>query len=103
MDNSLGNIITCCVFYFLVMADLRGSDCLTVEECTSVFEGYNQWEECLEEKTAVKESDIIKKVVSIMDKHDPSRKEVVVLKGILKIDVLEWCSLVLCVQVFTHQ
>ena len=74
------------------MADLRGSDCLSVEECTSVFESYYRWEERLVEKTAVKESDIIKKVASIMDKHVPSRIETVVLKGILKIDVLELCS-----------
>ena len=68
------------------MADLRGSDCLSVEECTSVFEGYYQWERRLVEKAALKESDIIKKIASIMDKHDPFREETGVLKGILKID-----------------
>ena len=73
-----------------------------MEECTSVFEIYYQWEECLVEKIAVKESDIIKKVASIMDKHVPSREEAGVLKGILKIDVLELCSFDLCVQIFTH-
>jgi hypothetical protein len=53
-----------------VMADLRGSDCLSMEECTSVFKSYYQWERRLVKKTAVKESDIIKKVASIMDKHE---------------------------------
>jgi uncharacterized protein YejL (UPF0352 family) len=37
------------------------------------------------EKTAVKESDILKKVVSIMDKHVPSRKEIVVLKAVVEL------------------
>ena len=101
-DNTHGNILTCCISCLLVMADLRGSDCLSVEECTSVFESYYRWEECLVKKSAVKESDIIKKVASIMDKHDLSRKEIVVLKGILKIDVLELCSFDLYVQIFTH-
>ena len=102
-DDTHGNTLTFCIFCLLVMADLRGSDCLSVEECTAVFESYYQWEKRLVDKTAVKESDIIKKVVSIMDKHVPSRKQVVVLKGILKIDVLELCSFDLYVQIFTHQ
>ena len=87
---------------FLVMADLRGSDCLSVEECTSVFKSDYQWERRLVETTAVKESDVIKKVASIMDKHDPSREEAKALKGILKIDVLDFCSFDLCLQIFTH-
>ena len=96
-DDTHGNTLTFCVFCLLVMADLRGSDCLSVEECTAVFESYYRSEERLVEKTAVKESDIIKKVVSIMDKHDPSRIKTVVLKGILKSDVLELCSFYLYV------
>jgi cytochrome c551/c552 len=63
-----------------VMVDLRESDCLSVEECAAVFEGYYQWEIRLVKKIAVKESDVIKKVISIMDKHVPSRGEVAVLK-----------------------
>ena len=84
------------------MSDLRGSDCLSVEECTSVFEHYYQWKTRLVETTAVKESDVIKKVASILDKHDPSMEEAKALKGILKIDVLDFCSFDLCVQIFTH-
>ena len=78
------------------MADLRGSDCLSVEECTLVFKHYHQWERVLVVETAGKESAIIKKVASIMEKYDPSSEVPGVLKGILKIDVLELCSVVLC-------
>ena len=75
------------------MADLRGSDCLSVEEFASVFEGYYQWKRRLVDKTALKESDILVKVASIMDKHFSSREETRVLKGtMLIIDVLDQCS-----------
>ena len=84
------------------MADLTGADCLSVEECTTVFVSYNRWKECLVEKTAAKESDIIKKVASIMDKHVPSKEEAGVLKGISKIDVLELYSFVfVCADLYT--
>ena len=104
MDNTHGNIITCCVSYFLVMADLRGSECLSVEECTLVFEGYYQWERRLVEKAALNDIDIVENIASIMDKHFPSSKETRELKGILKIDVLKlaMCIFGLCVQNFIH-
>ena len=89
MDNAHGNNVTCCVSCFLVMADLRGSDCLSVEEYTTVFKSYLQWERRLLKKVVVKESDVIKKVAAIMDKHVPSREESRVLNGI---HIEDWCS-----------
>jgi hypothetical protein len=62
------------------MADLRGSDCLSVEECTSVFKGYHQWERRLVEHAAMIESDFVNNVAFIMDKHFPSSEETGVLK-----------------------
>ena len=67
------------------MIDLRRADCLSVEECASVFEGYYQWERRLVEKAAMKESDAIKNVASIMDKRFPSKEETGVLKCMLKV------------------
>ena len=75
---------------FLVMADLSGLDCLSIEEFASVFKGYYQWERTLVDETALKESDILVKVASIMDKHFSSREETRVLKGTMLIsDVLD--------------
>ena len=65
------------------MADLKGSHCLSVEECASVFECHHEWAQRLLVKAALKESDIVEKVASIMDKYFPSSKETRLLKGIL--------------------
>ena len=64
----------------LVMADLSGSDCLSVEECASVFQFYARWAKRLVEKVAVKESDIIEKVAYVMAKQFPLSKETELLK-----------------------
>jgi pimeloyl-CoA synthetase len=61
------------------MSDLRVAKCLSNEDYSSIFERYYQWAKRLVEKVAVKE-DVVEKVASIMDKHDPSREEAVVLK-----------------------
>ena len=68
----------------LVMADLRGSDCLSVGECGAVFQDHTEWERRLVEKAAVKESDIVEKIASIMARHFPSSEEARKLKGIFK-------------------
>ena len=65
------------------MADLKGSDCLSVEECIAVFEHHYEWAHRLLVKSAAKESDIVEKVTSIMDKHFPSSEETRLLKGIV--------------------
>ena len=65
------------------MADLKGSDCLTIEECASVFESHHEWAHRLLIKAALKESDIVEKVASIMNKYFPSSEETSLLKGIL--------------------
>ena len=88
MDNTHGNIVTCCVSFFLVMADLKGSECLSVEECAAVFEYYFWWKQSLVREAATKGSYIVEKIASVMDKHVPSSEETRELKGILKIDVL---------------
>jgi hypothetical protein len=46
-----------------------------VEECTSVFECHHEWGCRLLMKAALKESDIVEKVTSIMDKYFPSSEE----------------------------
>ena len=81
------------------MADLRGSDCLSVEECTVIFQDYSglQLERRLVGKAAVKESDIVEKIAYIMDRHFPSSEEARKLKGILKIDVLNLTLCIFCV------
>ena len=76
------------------MADLRGSDCLSVKECAAVFLYYDGWEQRLARKAAMKESYIVEKIASVMDKHVPSSEETKKLKGILKIDVL---NLIMCI------
>jgi hypothetical protein len=83
-----------------VMVDLRESDCLSVEECAAVFEGYYQWEIRLVKKIAVKESDVIKKVVSIMDKHNPSREVTGVLKVMVDLRESDCLSVEECAAVF---
>ena len=84
------------------MADLKGSECLSVEECAAVFQDYDGWERRLVGKAAMKESYIVEKIASVMDKHVPSSEETRELKGILKIDVLNltMCIFALCVQIF---
>ena len=81
------------------MADLKGSDCLSVQECAAVFGYYNRWEQRLVEKAAMKKNYIVEKIASVMDKHFCSREETRLVKGILKIDVLNltWCIFALCV------
>ena len=85
MNNGHRIIMTCLMFCFLVMADLRGSDCFSVEECASVFENHNNWAHRLLVKAATKEGDIVEKVASIMDKYFPSSGETRLLKGISKL------------------
>ena len=85
MDNTHENIVTCCVSCLLVMSDLRGSDCLSVEECTSVFANYNLWERRLVETAAVRERDIVEKVAFIVDKHFPSSGVPRTLKGVYSV------------------
>jgi hypothetical protein len=63
-----------------VMADLRGSDCISVEECAAVFQYYEGWERRLVGKAAIKESFIVYKIASVMDKHLPSNGETRKLK-----------------------
>ena len=82
VDNTYGSIITCCVSCFLVMADLRGSDCLSVEECAAVFQDHTGWERRLVGKAAIKESCIVEKIASVMGKYVPSSKEAKEMKGI---------------------
>ena len=86
MDNVHGNVITCCVSCLLVVTDLRRSDCLSVEDCTTVFESYYGWESKLLEKAAEKESDIVEKIASVMDKYFPSSEKTKALKGVYSVD-----------------
>ena len=81
------------------MADLKGSDCLSVEECAGVFHRYGGWERRLMEKATMKKSYIVEKIASVMDKHVPLSGETRVVKGILKIGVLNFtlCIFALCV------
>jgi hypothetical protein len=63
-----------------VMADLKGSECLSVEECTAVFDyfgrwkgaavfqDYDGWKQRLVGEAAMKESYIVEKIASVMDK-----------------------------------
>ena len=84
VDNTHWSIVTSCVSCFLVMADLRGADCLSVAECTSVFQYYDKWERRLVGIAAMKESYIVEKIASVMNKHVPSSEETArELKGIL--------------------
>ena len=90
------------------MADLRGSDCLSVEECVAVFQYCFGWEMRLVVKAPVKESDIVEKIASIMDRHSPLSEEARKLKGILKTDVTVlkltmYIFALCCVQIFIHQ
>ena len=66
---------------FLVMADLKGSECLSDEECAAVFQYYYEWAGRLVGKAVMKESHIQVKIASIMDKHYPFHNETRVLKG----------------------
>ena len=91
------------------MADLRGSDCLSVEEYTQVFLYYDGWEQRLARKAAMKESYIVEKIASVMNKHVPSSEETKKLKGIGKIsacayNILTMCifALYVCAQTFIH-
>ena len=70
---------------FLVMAYLRGSDCLSVEECVAVVEHHYEWAHRLLVKAALKGSDIdnVEKITFIMDKHFPSSEKTRLLKGIV--------------------
>ena len=68
------------------MADLKGSECLSVEECAAVFQYYDGWERRLVGKASMKESDIVEKIASVMDKYVPSSEETRELKGIGKIE-----------------
>ena len=84
------------------MADLKGSECLSVEECAAVFQDYFRWKQRLVGEAATKGSYIVEKIASVMDKHVPSSEETVELKGILKIDVINLTMRIfaLCVQIF---
>jgi pyruvate formate-lyase activating enzyme-like uncharacterized protein len=82
------------------MADLKGSDCLSVEECTSVFKGYHQWERRLVEKAAMIESDFVNNVAFIMDKHFPSSEETGVLKFMADLKGSDCLSVEECTSVF---
>ena len=85
------------------MADLKGSECLSVEECAAVFQYYDGWERRLVGKAAMKESYIVEKIASVMDKHVPSSEETRELKGIMKIVLnLTMCIFALCVQIFIY-
>ena len=65
------------------MADLKVSDCLSIEECASVFESHHELAHRLLIKASSKESDIVEKVASIMNKYFPSSEETSLLKGML--------------------
>ena len=97
MENTHGSIGTCCVSCFLVMSDLRVSDCLLVEESAAVFQYYTGWERRLVGKCAMKESYIVEKIASIMKKHVPSTEETRKLKGIGKIDACAYKNLTMCI------
>ena len=86
VDNTHGSIVTCCVSCFLVMTDLKGSECLSVEECAAVFQYYDGWERRLVGEAAMKESYIVEKIASVMDKHVSSSEETRELKGMEKIE-----------------
>jgi hypothetical protein len=83
-----------------VMAELKGSDCLSVEECTSVFECHHEWGCRLLMKAALKESDIVEKVTSIMDKYFPSSEETSLLKVMADLKGSECLSVEECAAVF---
>jgi hypothetical protein len=85
-----------------VVADLRRSDCLSVEECTTVFENYSWWKSKLVEKAAEKESDIVEKVASIMDKHFPSSEKTRVLKVVADLRGSDCLSVEECTSVFKN-
>jgi uncharacterized protein (DUF1800 family) len=70
-----------------VMADLRGSDCLSVGECGAVFQDHTEWERRLVEKAAVKKSDIVEKIASIMDRHSPLSEEARKLKDTICLQI----------------
>jgi hypothetical protein len=69
------------------MADLKGSECLSVEECAAVFQYFGRWKRTLVGgyydgwkrrlvgKAAMKESYIVEKIASVMDKHVPSSEK----------------------------
>ena len=67
------------------MADLKGSDCLSVEECAAGFRFYDGWKQRLVGKAAMKESYIVEKIASVMDKHVRSSEETRELKGTVRI------------------
>ena len=71
------------------MSDLKGSECLSVEEYAAVFQDYPGWERRLVENAATKESCIVEKIASVIGKYVPSSEEARKLKGtmLLKIDV----------------
>ena len=75
---------------FLVMADLKGSDCLSVEECAEFFHCYDGWKQRLMGEAAMKKSYIVQKIASVMDKHVPLSEETRVVKGMCK----KWSSLI---------
>jgi hypothetical protein len=61
-----------------VMADLKGSECLSVEEClfiAAVFQDYDGWKQRLVGEAATKGSYIVEKIASVMDKHVSSIEE----------------------------
>ena len=76
------------------MADLRGSNCLSVEECVAVFQDHTGWEGRLVEKAAMKESYIVEKIASFMDEYVPSSEKAKELKGI---NIIEECCIFHCV------
>ena len=76
------------------MADLKGLECLSLEEWAAVFQYCDGWKQRLVRKAAMKECYIVEKIASVMDKHVSSIEETRELKGILKIGVL---NLTMCI------
>jgi hypothetical protein len=62
------------------MADLKGLECLSLEEWAAVFQYCDGWKQRLVRKAAMKECYIVEKIASVMDKHVSSIEETRELK-----------------------
>ena len=74
------HILTCCFSCLLVMAELKASNCLSVEEAIAVWKDYRMWEANLVSVAATKDSRTVKIIASVMGTHGYSEK-CKVLKG----------------------
>ena len=74
------HILTCCFSCLLVMAELKASNCLSVEDVIAVWKAYRGWEANLVSVAVTKDSRTVQIIVSVMDTHGYS-EECKVLKG----------------------